>query len=284
MAEYLPGFRTDPVRLLGEGEDHLAYEVGGELIVRFGKEPDPRERAERAHRDARLLDAVAGISPLPVPEPLFTIAEQGCLAYAKLPGVPLIGLSPPEHASASIAVALGGFLAALHRAPAALTADLVDIDDQSRELWLQEAAETYAEVADEIPKPHRPAIEAFLKAPPPPGEYPAVFSHNDLGIEHVLVDPVTWEVTGVIDWSDAAFTDPAYDLGLLYRDLGPGALDAALRAYHPGDLAEIRARAVFYARCAALEDLAYGLASDHDEYAAKTLSALPWLWPDVVAS
>jgi aminoglycoside phosphotransferase (APT) family kinase protein len=35
-----------------------------------------------------------------------------------------------------------------------------------------------------------------------------VLSHNDLGIEHVLVDPATLEVTGVVDWSDAAIVDP----------------------------------------------------------------------------
>jgi aminoglycoside phosphotransferase (APT) family kinase protein len=43
-----------------------------------------------------------------------------------------------------------------------------------------------------------------------------VFSHNDLGIEHVLIDPGTWTVTGIIDWSDAAIVDPAIDFGLLY--------------------------------------------------------------------
>lgn len=47
-------------------------------------------------------------------------------------------------------------------------------------------------------------VEAFLYASPPGGGYALVFSHNGLGIEHVLVDPVTWRVTGVIDWGDAA--------------------------------------------------------------------------------
>jgi len=51
-----------------------------------------------------------------------------------------------------------------------------------------------------------------------------VFSHNDLGIEHVLGTPATAAVTGVIDWGDAALIDPACDFGLLYRDLGAAAL------------------------------------------------------------
>jgi hypothetical protein len=77
---------------VGEGSDNLAYEVDGELIVRWSKEPDPAARAARVDREARLLAAVASISPLPVPVPSFTVAEQGCLAYRKLPGVPLLDL------------------------------------------------------------------------------------------------------------------------------------------------------------------------------------------------
>jgi aminoglycoside phosphotransferase (APT) family kinase protein len=38
------------------------------------------------------------------------------------------------------------------------------------------------------------------------------FCHNDLGIEHVLVDPTTLKITAIIDWTDAAVADPAYDL------------------------------------------------------------------------
>ena len=81
-----------------------------------------------------------------------------------------------------------------------------------------------------MPAPFRPRIEAFLhEKPPDPHEI--VFSHNDLGIEHVLVDPVTLEVTGVIDFSDAAMVDPAYDFGLVLRDLGPNAAETAFARY-----------------------------------------------------
>ena len=91
-----------------------------------------------------------------------------------------------------------------------------------------------------------------------------MFSHNDLGIEHVLIDPVAWTVTGIIDWSDAAIVDPAHDFGLLYRDLGPAALRVALGRYRgdTNDVAALSERAVFYARCRVLEDLRMGLRPD----------------------
>ncbi|MCW2878975.1 MAG: hypothetical protein JWQ95_3075 [Sphaerisporangium sp.] len=283
VATHLPDYRIDSVVLLGEGEDNIAYEVNGELIVRFNKESDSAARAAKVNDDARLLATVADISPLPVPKPSFTVAEQGCLAYFKLPGLPLIDLPVPQRSahSTSIAATLGELLTALHDVPAGRMAELVNTDDQPKELWLREAAETYATVADRVPMVHRPAVEAFLDAPPPTDGYALVFSHNDLGIEHVLIDPVAWTVTGVIDWSDAAIVDPAYDFGLIYRDLGPDAIRQALCSYRIDvhEVEAIGARAAFYARCSVLEDMAYGIETGHDKYLDKSLAALKWLYP-----
>ena len=193
VAAHLPGYRVDSVVPVGEGTDNLVYEVNGQLIVRCSKEPDPVARAERVDREARLLAAVAGIAPLPVPTPSFTLPEQGCLAYRKLPGVPLLDLPQPQwpaHTS-SIAATLGGLLTALHAAPVEHLAALVGVDDQPLVQWRLEAAQTYTRVAGEVPVTYRRPVEAFLEAPPPAGRWAPVFSHNDLGIEHVLVDPDT---------------------------------------------------------------------------------------------
>ena len=123
-------------------------------------------------------------------------------------------------------------------------------------------------------------MEAFLGAPPPADGWAPVFSHNDLGIEHVLVDAGSWNVTGVIDWSDAAIVDPALDFGLLYRDLGPAA-HAAMASYRTevNDLAALGERAVFYARCRLFEDLADGIETGQEQYVDKGLDAMAWLFP-----
>jgi aminoglycoside phosphotransferase (APT) family kinase protein len=279
----MPGYRVDSVVLLGEGEDNVAFQVNDELIVRFGKETDPAERAARLRDEARLLAAVADVSPLPVPEPSFTVAEQGCLAYFKLPGLPLIDADPRQRSVQidSVAVALGEFLGALHAVPVGQMASLVETDDEPMTVWLEETAQIYASIIETVSPAHRPAVEAFLDTSPPDGPRELVFSHNDLGIEHVLIDPDAWVVTGIIDWSDAAITDPARDFGLLYRDLGPAALDRALDGYRSGtDVEGIRLRAGFYARCGLLEDMAYGLETGFSAYLDKSLAALAWLFPE----
>lgn len=280
VASHMPGYGIDSVVLLGEGEDNIAFSVNDELIVRFGKEPDPESRAAQVRGEARLLAAVAAVSPVAVPEPRFTVAERGCLAYFRIPGLPLIDADPAQRSAhgGSVAVALGEFLGALHAVPGGEMAGLVGTDDEPMTVWAEESAQIYGTIIGAVPPPHRPAVEAFLGAAPPADPRDLVFSHNDLGIEHVLVDPDAWTVTGVIDWSDAAITDPARDFGLLYRDLGPDALDLALSAYQ-ADVEDVRARAGFYARCGVLEDMAYGLGTGHRKYLDKSLAALEWLFP-----
>lgn len=283
VREHLPDLRVDSVVLLGEGLDNRAHEVDGELIVRCAKEPDAARRAALVTREARLLAAVADVSPLPVPEPLFTDAERGALAYRKLPGVPLLDLPPHLRSAHAVPVAavLGELLAALHAVPVGRLAGLVETDVRAPAEWRNEAAEHHATVAARVPAAYRGPVDAFLDAPPPQGVRTPVFSHNDLGIEHVLVDPLTRRVTGVIDWTDAALVDPARDFGLLHRDLGPAATRAALDRYRPGadTLAALTGRAVFYACCGVFEDLVHGIETGQEKYVEKSLAAMEWLFP-----
>lgn len=238
-----------------EGLDHVVHETRDGLIVRCAKRPDPAA----LEREKRILAAVAQVSPLPVPNPVG--GSRVCLVYPKLPGVPLIAarLSKLD----TVVAQLHSFLDLLHRA----RIDDAEPDEVPLNEWLEEAEHTHATLAPHIPVPHRPAIAEFLRSAPPPEAHEPAFCHNDLGIEHVLVSGHT--VTGIIDWSDAALTDPARDYGKLYRDLGPIALPPE----------HLRDRAVFYARCGVLEDLAHGLSAGERRYTDKSLASLGWLFP-----
>ena len=277
----LPGVPVESVLMLGSGRDNAAYDVNGTLVVRFSTERDPGRRAELVRSEARLLSLVAEVSPLPVPRPRFVDLDAGCLAYDKLHGTPL--LTVPVEAAAphveGIAARLGEFLAALHELSLDQAAVLVEPDEVPLDSWLREAAAFHARNADQVPEPHREAVRRFLAEPPPAAAYDPVFSHNDLGIEHVLVDESTWRVSGIIDWTDAAIVDPAFDFGKLLRDLGPTALIAALRHYRRDDAATISERATFYARCTVFEDLDHGVTTSQQAYVEKCRASLTWLFP-----
>lgn len=278
VRRHLPGVEIDSLVPLGEGTDNVVVEINAELVVRYEKDGDP----SRVEREARLLAAVAGISPLPVPQPRFVDADLGCLVYTKLAGTPLLEMPAPYRSGHRLRIAelLGELLDALHAAPLDRIGELADTDLLPLGEWRDEAVETYATLTSRIPARFRRSVEGFLQAPPPAAPAALAFSHNDLGIEHVLVDPVDWTPIGIIDWTDAAIVDPAHDYGLLLRDLGPEALDAALRAHmrSADDVERLAERALFYARCSVLEDLAYGLETGRTRYAEKSLAALEWLY------
>ncbi|HWT26168.1 MAG TPA: aminoglycoside phosphotransferase family protein [Solirubrobacteraceae bacterium] len=280
IAASLPALSVESIAPLGEGTDHIAYLVDDRLVVRFTTGRDAILSAASVDREARLLTVAAAVSPIAVPKPVLVAPEKGCLAYLKLPGVPLLDLPQRRRAlhAPGIAADLGRLLRALHAVAPQDVAELVTRDDLAPEQWLDEAAEHYATVAAAIPSAYRQVTREFLAAAAPQAPPQLRFSHNDLGIEHVLVDPRAGTVTGVLDWADAALADPARDFGLIYRDLGPAAAAAAFSAYGPDAAVALRDRAVFHARCALLEDLAFGLENGREPYVEKSLAGLAWLF------
>jgi aminoglycoside phosphotransferase (APT) family kinase protein len=271
----LPGEPATSVALLGEGLDNAAFAVD-DLVVRFLKEPDPAARAATVRREARVLEVAAAVSPVPVPVPVLALPDPGCLAYRRLPGVPLIDVRHDVD-PAPVAAVLARFLHALHQVPHGELADVLDVDDDPLVEWRDDAATSYEAAHGRVPDRYRPAIEEFLAAAPPPSATAVVFSHDDLGIEHVLVDPTSGAVTGVIDWTDAGLVDPAADCGRVLRDLGPGASDVVLARLGEG----LRERSGYYARCLVLEDLGFGVETGREVYVDKAVGAFAWLFdPD----
>lgn len=264
IARNLRDYEVRSVAGLGEGLDNVVYEVNGELVVRRSKEADPVLRGELVRREAGVLAAAADLVSLAVPDVVFVDPDAGVLAYRKLQGVPLLDhpVAHPER----LAPALGRFVGALHAAPLARMEALVPYDVEPMAAWLEEAEDSYRQVSELLPARARAMVEDFLGRTPPGEPTDMVFCHNDLGSEHVLVDEARGAVTGVIDWADAAIADPACDLALIYRDLGPEVFDLTL-AHYNGTIDEAgRERAAFYARCALLEDVAYGLHSADKRY------------------
>lgn len=253
LRTHAPDLADAGVRELGHGLDNAAFVVG-DLVVRVGGRPD-------VVREARLLAVVGRHVSLPVPQPRFVDEDRGVLAYPLVPGTPLIGRAPPQGS----AYLLGRFLRELHGVEHAAVVDLVPTEEPTPGEWLQDLAGP-------------PGLLDLLRAAVPPPARNRVLAHADLGAEHLLER--RGELTGVIDWSDAALTDPALDFARLYRDFGPRFLDDTLRAYgdvHDAD--QMRARIQFFARCAALEDLAYGRDHGRPEYAHAAERSLAWLFP-----
>jgi aminoglycoside phosphotransferase (APT) family kinase protein len=254
------------LRLVGDGADHWAFDVNGMFIARVLKERN-EQTAAALEREAALLRILAPVSPLPIPQVVATDPSAGLMVYRRIAGTSLFEKPAPEpHA---IVDPLADFVAAIHGVPSETVEQLVQRDEYALDGYLTEGAALMQQVTTCLTSVQRSRVESFLGTPPPPESIQRTLCHNDLGAEHILASDDWSQLTGVIDWSDAALADPAVDIGRVLRDFGFGVAEAALRRASHDEAALVRA--VFYARCALIEDLAYGIETSRPQYVAHAL-------------
>ena len=150
------------------------------------------------------VEAMA-MAPVPTPEVLWR--KPPVLALAALPGTALGRLGEPSTASPSAWAAAGAAARTLHHAPLPPWPGR-SLDEIASHLAGQcEWLVTNGVLPTDLVTRNRQVAEAALRPWTP------VFTHGDLQITHVFVDGD--EITGVIDWSEAAQGDALYDLASL---------------------------------------------------------------------
>jgi aminoglycoside phosphotransferase (APT) family kinase protein len=159
--------------------------------------------ADQTRIDAE-VEAMA-LAPIPTPEILWR--KPPVLALAAVPGTALGRLGEPSSASPAAWAAAGAAIRRLHDAPLPpwpgknLDGIASNLDGECARLVADGVLP-----ADLVTR-NRQVAEAALRPWTP------AFIHGDLQIAHVFVDGD--EVTGVIDWSEAARGDAMYDLASL---------------------------------------------------------------------
>ncbi len=159
--------------------------------------------ADQARADIE-VEAMA-MAPVPTPEILWR--KPPVLALAALPGTALGRLGEPSTSSAAAWAAAGAAIRTLHDAPLppwpGQSPDEVASELDGECEWLV----TNGVLPTDLVTRNRQVAEAALRPWTP------VFTHGDLQITHVFIDG--HEITGVLDWSEAAQGDALYDLATL---------------------------------------------------------------------
>jgi aminoglycoside phosphotransferase (APT) family kinase protein len=159
---------------------------------------------DRARMDAE----VEAMTAAPVPTPEILWRRPPVLALAALPGRALGRLELPSTAPPAAWAAAGAAIRKLHdaplpRAPGRRVEELAD-RVETECAWLVDNDVLPADVV----RRNRRLAETVLRPWTP------VFIHGDLQIVHVFVDDGD-EVTGILDWSEAASGDALFDLATL---------------------------------------------------------------------
>jgi aminoglycoside phosphotransferase (APT) family kinase protein len=273
-----------PVRAayLGEGYDSTAFDVNGHLVFRFPKRPDVERQL---FVETRMLPLLAVGTPVPIPSYSFqgvpsTRFPRHFAGYVRLTGVPGIGLTLTQAEFLRLAPVLGDFLSFLHSFPVGTAAQLGVPEYASDVLIGEVRAESLGDlgvVRQVDPDAPEATWRAFLETGIEAGNRGSpkpTFVHGDLAAEHILVDPPTQQVTGVLDWSEISIGDPAIDFAGMLHWGGPGFLNAVLSHYrHPTD-AGLRDRARFFAVGRGIGDIVFGLETQRPEYVKAGVRAL----------
>lgn len=236
--------------LLGEGWDNTVWLVDERWVFRF---PRRAVAVPAVERQRRILPALAGRLPLPVPCPVFGGRPGDGFPWPffgceLLPGRELADAALDEASRRRLAEPLGRFLRALHRVHAGSVpgAPSLPVDPMGR-----------ADMAFRVPRTRARLVELaeldLWQAPPGIGELLAeaealaappatVIAHGDLHLRHLLVDG-GGVPSAVIDWDDLCLADPSVDLVLYWCALPPSARGAFVDAYGPVERAAlVRAR------------------------------------------
>jgi aminoglycoside phosphotransferase (APT) family kinase protein len=257
LAAQQPDLAHLPVQVLANGWDNLLCRLGDELVVRL---PRREQAAKLVGHEQRWLPVLAPRLPLPVPAPV-RVGEPGAgypwhwSIVPFLPGQPA-AIEPPADGAAA-AVALAGFLAALHT-----PADPGAPANPYRGVPLAVRGELFAEAVtrldgsiDTAAVTH--AWSAALAAPVWDG--PPLWLHGDLHPANILVDAGI--ISAVIDFGDITAGDPAADLGVAWMLLPAGCHSLFRSAYadvsQHGAGKDLWARAEGWALALALVFLAY---------------------------
>ena len=103
--------------------------------------------------------------------------------------------------------------------------------------------------------------------------------HRDLAAEHILVDPDTKQVTGIIDWSEISISDPAIDFAGMFHWGGLDFTRAVLSRYRPPVDEGLLERARLLAAAKCIGDIVFGLKTHRQEYIDSAVRALGYCAP-----
>ncbi len=249
------------------GQFNDIYIIDDTWVIRVPRTP---AAAVTLRHEVQMLRALQGRLPLMVPDPVYVCETPGqeYMGYHLLPGVALLpevlDAVPDVAGYDRIAAQIAAFLRALHALkPADLGLDLPLRDTP------QEWADLYAQFQDKLYPFMRPdaraqvtrTFEHYLADARLHAWQPSM-RHGDLGGSNILYDPESQRITGIIDFANTGYGDPALDVAAL-STMGDDLLARIYQGYPA--MATMMERARFYRSTYALQQALYALRDGNED-------------------
>jgi aminoglycoside phosphotransferase (APT) family kinase protein len=225
VAAQFPDLAGAPVRLFGAGWDNEIYSAGPEWIFRF---PKRAERVPWLSREIQIMAVVGDALGTAIPRFERSGTGSGLFPYPFVGYRRLAGVAAdqsPVSNLAGLAADIGGLLGVLHRIDASEIPATPEAWERAP--WSELRADLTAQadliaplLAPDLLARAGPYLAGEVAEPPQDG--PRRFIHNDICPDHLLVDPATGRLTGLIDFGDAMNGEAVLDFAGL---IGIGGYD-----------------------------------------------------------
>jgi hygromycin-B 7''-O-kinase len=217
------------------GGSRPVYAVGGRRVLKLY----PTVSAPDSVTEARVLEYLGGRLPVATPGLLAHGEYENGWRYvlmSQLPGTELAAAWPaiPRPHQDRVASQAGEMLAALHGLDPEPLHPILGPADWAGFLAGQRARAPERQREVGLPEVWLSQIEGFLESVPlPPGQQ-RVLLHTEVMREHLVVNPGTWTLSGLLDFETAMTGDRAYEFaaaGLFVSRGDPRLLGRILAAY-----------------------------------------------------
>lgn len=224
IEQLYPDFIIHTLEISGEGNDCIAYEINGNFIFKF---PKHSRASINLLNEVTVLKTIHNELSLPIPEVVFTgIPSERCkmsfAGFTKINGVPLTPLllkNLPEQYQEQAAKDLARFLNDLHSINIAGFKSNLELnfrekihEDHKKIKWLlsKELTGHHLKKVDDF---YRDILDNEIYF-----RYHPCLIHNDFSSDHILFDTEKNTICGIIDFGDAAISDPDNDFISLMED------------------------------------------------------------------
>ncbi len=217
-----PGLNFERTRLVTKGWDNDVLILDDRLVFRF---PKRAEYKARFKSEVALLAELLPRLPLAVPDYIYLPDGLSFGGYEKIPGRELLPgdiAAMDRVALGQITAQLGQFLTALHEMPVDIVKTCGFKEEADGYWWSPKNARRILpkiqnRVFPKLTDAERTWIEAQFEAYLALDfDIPTTVIHQDINDDHIFFDPDKNQLTGVIDFADIGFGDPAFDFAELW--------------------------------------------------------------------
>lgn len=218
-----PNIHNNEIQVFDDGWDYVVIVVNNETAFRF---PRREDYSKTLPIEVNFLEVFADKSPVRVPKLTYQKDEATGISYVSYRFIPGVQFTKKISGTFSkdelfaVAKQLGIFLTVIHSFSVEEAKELGIQQIDSFDSWQKRLTKIKKEVFQHIDEnEQRWIITLFENSLETISMTPIKLSltHSDMMPEHIIVDPKTHTLSGIIDFGDTLIADPAYDFTFLAR-------------------------------------------------------------------